>query len=410
MHKDRGLIVFFVPPKKIVNGGVMSIFSQCKESRRFNNIHNSDVIVCTYPGYDTYVKNDLFNNNEKVYSFDEVINKWKKLSRILLHIPETSLVLVADSLNHKYKEYLNRINYIHINVMTQNINLMRTPLEFSELLRITSNITQTTAHEKYTTQELSNLYHTPVHHLSVFIDKSQYSRSSFLEKKNLILYSPDQHPYKSRIVDSLNTIEGFETREIKDLSYNQYKDLIRQAKFCITFGEGLDGYFIESYLSGSVGISIYNDRFFSNPKFLELPSVFKDYQAMSRTIKKTILSLNDPKKFDDCVSRGNSLLEKIYDYKLYIKNLEEFYRGDYDIVPEKNMPQELIATILDSRERALETLAATQELLDKEKINKNKIQSEKNKIQSELANVMNSKSWKITEPLRTLSTTIRRFL
>ena len=80
----ENLIIFFIPEKKLVNGGIISIFSLCKESRRYFAIHKSSVIICTYPGGKTYSKNDLFNNDEKIFSFEEVMIKYPSLKRLII--------------------------------------------------------------------------------------------------------------------------------------------------------------------------------------------------------------------------------------------------------------------------------------------------------------------------------------
>ena len=53
-----------------------------------------------------------------------------------------------------------------------------------------------------------------------------------------------------------------------------YMDYIAKAMFVISFGEGFDGYFIQPCLVGSVGIAVYNERFFPDSSWKELDNVY----------------------------------------------------------------------------------------------------------------------------------------
>ena len=118
MQQERRLIIFFIPPEKIINGGILSIFSICKESRRFKDIHGADVVLSTYPGHKSYEKNDLFENNEVIYSFDEIV-KWGPLEYLQLHIPEYASSEIYQAIK-KYDNYTKVIPHISINIMNQN--------------------------------------------------------------------------------------------------------------------------------------------------------------------------------------------------------------------------------------------------------------------------------------------------
>lgn len=399
--KQSNLIVFFVPPEKVVNGGIMSIFSQCKEARRFYDVHKSETLICTYPGNKSYEKNDLFENDEKVYSFDQIINRFKKPNKIIIHVPETGVRVVNKAFQEKkYSSYLMQIKDVHINVMNQNIALMRNPSEFAELFKITQKVTQTTAHIRYTTQELSNKYQTPVHHLSVFIDPSQYNIVPYEKKKNLIIYSPDENPNKEKVLKIINSMGIFETKEIKGIPYEEYKKLASSAKFAITFREGFDGYFIESFFSGSIGMAVYNDDFFPDKSFLDIPSVFNDYDSMTNKLSETIKRLNEEKTFNDCVSKGKSKIEKIYSHEVYLRKMEAFYKGIYDFLPEQGTAAELIANILSNKDELIKQQVAARDRLKKQLAE----EEQKTKhLKIEFTNLINSRSWKLTKPLRKLN-------
>lgn len=411
------LIIYFVPPQKIVNGGVLSIFSQCKESRRFVSVHNSESVLCTYVDTETYRKNDLFENKEIIYSFNEVKKKWPNLKKLTLQIPECAVDITGERLQKKHFKFLEEIQSIHINVMVQNFELLQSPAEYKRLFKITPYVTQTTAHLKYTTQGLSNLYKTPVHHLSVFIDKSQYKNLSYRKKGDFILYTKDDHPMREEILKVIKSIDGFEAREIINLTYEEYKQQISRAKFCITLREGFDGYFIESFMSGSIALCIYNDVFFPDKSFLKLPTVFKSGSDMIKNLPKVIKSLDHSKKFDEVSKIGAEMVERIYDFNKYLDNLRRFYLEDYSILPNDDRYENVIGDILRIRDRSIdhykklsgedkkkigELRKEIRQLEKREKSLEKQKEQKIKQLEAELISLINSRSWKLTKPLRSL--------
>jgi len=79
---------------------------------------------------------------------------------------------------------------------------------------------------------------------------------------------------------------------IKNLSYKEYKRTIGRAKWAVTFGEGLDGYFVETIFSGGISFAVYNDHFFPD-EFKQLPTVFESYQEMELALPTMLEQLDD---------------------------------------------------------------------------------------------------------------------
>jgi hypothetical protein len=76
-QQSENLIIFFIPHyNNEISGGILSIFSLAKESRRFKEIHNSEVVLATFPEKISplYIKD--FLNDEPVYNFI-AIQKYK---------------------------------------------------------------------------------------------------------------------------------------------------------------------------------------------------------------------------------------------------------------------------------------------------------------------------------------------
>ena len=112
------------------------------------------------------------------------------------------------------------------------------------------------------------------------------------------------------------------------MTYEDYKETISRAKWALTFGEGLDGYFVETIFSGGIGFSVYNRKFFPED-FVSLRTVYGSYELLIQNIHKDISELDGEKAYVDYQNKQFSLCSKLYDYKNYLKNLEAFYRGKY---------------------------------------------------------------------------------
>jgi hypothetical protein len=69
--------------------------------------------------------------------------------------------------------------------------------------------------------------------------------------------------------------------------------LARRAKWSLTFGEGLDGYFAEPVWSGGVAFAVFNDRFFT-PAFAELETIYPSWAALMQRMPLDLQRLDEP--------------------------------------------------------------------------------------------------------------------
>lgn len=402
----ENLIIFFIPEKKLVNGGIISIFSLCKESRRYFAIHKSSVIICTYPGGKTYSKNDLFNNDEKIFSFEEVMIKYPSLKRLIIHIPEYITTEIYPRLISQM-DYLSKVGHIQINILNQNIQMMPPLSTIASLYAITKYITQTTAHIRYCTQEIADYYCIPTHLMSVAIDKKNYMHLEFSKKKNQIVISPDYHPKKKQVISRIKReLSSYEIIEVSGMKYEEYKKLIAESKFTITFGEGFDGYYIESIFSNTLAFAVYNEDFFPSEDYLNLDNIYKSYKSFSEEIVKTIKKNDSSAQYEKTVSDNCIKLEKIYDHNRYLKNIKQFYQSKYTYVPgEDSIINFLNNVTIESNKANFENINKINELqlslAESEELSRLK--------SANISDMLNSRSWKITRPLRVMSQGIKEF-
>lgn len=333
LKNHKKFVVFLIPPEEQVSGGIMSIFSLCRETRALLK-KDTTVILSTFPGTASYKRNTLFENDETIYDFTAVVKLLPKLESLTLHIPEYEISRITHSLIGHQPQFA-RLPHFLINILNQNMELMPSPQVTAGLYALSpALITQTTAHKRYTTQELSDRYNTPLLNFSVYLDTSQYETIPYNQKENIIAYSNDQHSDKDAILTKLKEqLPNYSLIEITGLSYEEYKALIKKSKYLITFGEGFDGYLIEGIFSGSITFAVYNDTFFASKEFLQYENIYRSYDDMSSRIINDIKVLDNEERYKTINQKNYTTLSEIYDRSIYLKNLKNFYSNDFTYLP-----------------------------------------------------------------------------
>ena len=333
-RNSKKLIIFLVPGadwksgKDRISGGVLSIVSICEETGTLKNIHDAETILCTLRGDHHFLKHETFLNKTPVFRFGQIPFFFRQTEEVTLHIPEFMVTSFLSSLVRDDVNWLRRKKEVHINIMNQNISLMP-PRETIESLKSMARLTTiTTAHQKYCTGEFRELYGVPIHKLSVWISPEKYLYKKWHQKEDLMVVSPDPHPAREKIFEHLQKVRGLKIQVIQNLTYEAYKELISKAKWSLTFGEGLDGYFIEPVFSGAVSFAVYNEEFFT-PDFKSLPTVYPSYDELLENICMQISELNDGEKFEAYNKQQFDLCAKYYSHDTYRDNIRKFYQGLY---------------------------------------------------------------------------------
>ncbi len=335
----ENLTVVVIPEKNAMSGAIYSFFRLAYYTKKhFKDDAEVLVMTRTYPTRETYAKQVHFNTDEIVFRFEQ-INKFKKVKNLTIHIPEYATKDFYKLINNKTKKYLSQIDNIHINILNQNINLMPEKEDFADLYKITSNITQSVSHLSYCTQEIADKYGLKTIYFNIPHEKLVYPFRTFSEKKDIIIYSPDNHHKKDSILKKIKReLPEFELLEIKHIKFEKFIKLTSEVKFSITFGEGYDGYFLSPVVEGGVGLAVYNEEFFPADEYKEHINVFLSYEDMEENIVNVIKKLNS----DEELYQKTQQIE----YDNYIKytpsrvNFEEylkrFINGDFDFDPKTN--------------------------------------------------------------------------
>jgi len=341
ISKDK-LILFFVPNDfNFISGGILSICSIFNSIKKFKNLHNSDVFASFLPHFkEKFAKYHRFKNDLVIFNFNEIITLYPELETLEIHIPEIFIKDLAETIGTEssFNEWLKNSKNIKINILNQNDFYMPEQNFIEKLKQITSNITMTVAHEKYATLDKKNQYNIPLHLFSPWVSPTPYHFCKYEEKENTIVLSPDAiekkiYPTSITREDVVmllrKELPNYRLVTIKDMKYDTYKSLIGKAKFAITFGEGLDGYFIEPLFSGSISFAVKNPIFF-NHQFEDVSTVFPSYEELMKGIVDAIKKLDNKKEYEDL---NNDLIQRaksIYSLERLESNIENYYLGNID--------------------------------------------------------------------------------
>jgi hypothetical protein len=319
----RQLIIFLAPGYDKVNGGIMSIVSLFTETLRLQPNHQARCVICTLPNEPPLLRYTRFENSATLLDFLDVLAYFSEVSDVLIHVPEFAIRSFVSNLDSKSLGKLKRLNTT-FNVLLQNVGLIR--FEDIALLRQYGNVTCTTAHRAYSGPDFEQRLGCPVHLLSVFISPEKYVRAEYGRKQNLLVISPDEHPSRNAILNRLQReLPALETRVIKGIPYAEYLDIIKRAKWALTFGEGLDGYFIETIFSGGISFAVYNDYFFTED-FRGLQTVYLTYDELAEQLIADMRRLDNERDYAEYQERQFEICSSHYCHARYIENLSSFYR------------------------------------------------------------------------------------
>jgi hypothetical protein len=330
------LIVFLIPGSdwatgnEKISGGTISIVSICEQTASMQDVHGAQTIMCTMNDDHLLLKHQMFANNTNVYRFEQLAGFFAGVTDLLIHLPEYMTEYFPGSLTVNDFRWMKQVKHLHLNIMNQNIRLMPEPQKIAVLKKLSDNITITTAHTKYCSKHYRNYYGFPIHKFSVWISPEQYKYVKWAEKENLLVVSPDAHPMKEAVLEKLKGIKGLTIQIIQNLTYEQYKALVCRAKWALTFGEGLDGYFIEPVFSGAVAFAVYNEEFFT-PDFKDLHTVYNSYETLYNRITADIEVLDEAEKFSVKQKQQFELCARYYNMDQYKKNIAAFYKGNYTL-------------------------------------------------------------------------------
>jgi hypothetical protein len=327
--KSRKLIIFMVPGGEYISGGILSIFSLHNFSREMLDTHGAEVLMSFFPGEGwatwRYV---MFDNDVTIYPFEMIMSACRRAEEILLHLPEYAAPAILESIGWDRLRALRLSHGLRVNILNQN-NLMMPGEEFLSRLRdCLPEATCTTAHKRYTTREHRLAWGLPTHLLPAWTAPDESPATPFETKKDLMIVSPDQSPYRERVLKRIAAeLPHIELKQISRMRYQDYLELEKSAKWSLTFGEGLDGYLLGVTLRGGLGLAVFNEDFFT-PEYRGLRTVFPGYDALEGGVVEVIKSLDNKAAFEECNAAMRPILEATWSPKLTREALRNYYASN----------------------------------------------------------------------------------
>lgn len=334
LHRAKKAIIFIVPSKGQMAGGIMSIFNFCHYSRMVQK--DCLCLIVTAPGDFTYARNETFENDELVYRWSQMRKNLTSVEDLIVHVPECLVNRFYKDLSKADMSFLKSVAKLKLNVLNQNINLMPDMKYIEKLYNLTSDVIHSTGFHKYTTQQVCNRFKLPLYYLPSFLNLDNCVWRGVEGKKKVVLYSNDHHPMKQQIIDRLRLeLADFDFVEINNLSYAEFLALIADCLFTISFGEGFDGYYIQPYYAGSIGITVYNEEFFPEAAIADFPFVYGSYQELGEKVSEDIKDIcEDKNKYSEVARHTHDyFVEHINKVNHTIEGLRNVYEERPTFLP-----------------------------------------------------------------------------
>jgi len=324
--RARRLIVFLTPGFDGPSGGIISIASIYRESAAIRRLHQSRVAICTIPGEPPLLKYTWFKNRNYLLDLETLLNRCKYLEYLLIHIPEYAVNQMSDWLG-SHRSKLENIKEVHLNVMVQHIDIMRSQ-DLNGLARF-GKVTCTTAHEAYTNAATRDALGVSLHRLSCCNGPERYTLTDYTQKQALLIVSHDEHPLKETVILAIKReCPELEIQVIQNLTFEEYLAVVQRAKWSLTFGEGLDSYFCDPVFCGGVSFAVFNERFFTS-QFAKLETVYPSWEVLMEKLTADLKRLDEPEAYKRCWKQAWDLLDDLYSTERFRENLRSFYRGEY---------------------------------------------------------------------------------
>ena len=326
----KKLIVQIVSPEDAISGGIMSFCGIYRLSKELKDIHDRDVIAVTCPGDTTHSGFTMFKNDMPVYRYEQIQTRLNDVDDVLVMLPELYAEYYYNYLKDHPEDMILNVEKRHLNILNQRVELMPKPEIITKLKRFFDQVTQTVAHYSYCSQEERERFGIPTHLLIPPIFK-EFKPRPYEEKEDIFLYSYDEQPWKKSILDAVQSAyPNMKLKMIWNISFDEYMELIGRAKWCMTFGEGLDGYFSEPYEAGSISFAVWNDIYFTSI-YKDLPSIFPSPEYAINHIADKMKELDNKEAYEETIKEVRRVHDIEYAGKRTPKDqLRDFFNGKYD--------------------------------------------------------------------------------
>lgn len=330
------IMVILIPEHNEMSGGIYSFFSIARAAYLLRHKHDYIVLLMTRPNrlHETYLHQRNFRNSETVFRFEQIV-RCREATTIYLHIPEYAAPTFVDLLEPETLDYLRARKHLYINILNQKVDIMPERHELEDIRALAHELTQSVAHHAYFGQSFADRYATPLLLLPAYTDLSPYEPLPAEEKQNLIIYSPDEAPWKQRMLETLAAgLPDYELREIRNINFDTFMDLATRCRFSITFGEGFDGYLAQPIYQGGVGFAVYNKEFFPSDELLSFYNIFASEEEILSDLVGRIRAMEaDLDLYRRTNEKMIAIYNSLYSRVDYLKRIEMLLNRQFELEP-----------------------------------------------------------------------------
>ena len=328
----KKLVIFLIPGIQRVVGGMLQVFSLHRLSREFFKGTEVDSLICWLPGEGwADHRYDGFNNDVTVFPLKMVLKLCAPKCELMIHLPEFAAERFCNSFGWDRLTSLRESNSLRINILQQNSDTMPSPSFIKQLLAIFSDLSSTVCNSAWVTVGERRRLGIPLHFLPTWYYPDDAPWQPYESKENLLIVSPDPNPNRDLIIGAIrNALPSLRIQVIWGLKYEQYLELERAAKWSITFGEGLDGYFYGPMLRGGVAFAVRNATF-DLPGLEEKTTIYPSYEVMANRIVEDIKALDSKVVYEAYNKSVRGPLKNEFGRDRTTQALAAFYRGEWTL-------------------------------------------------------------------------------
>ena len=325
----KKLIVFFIPSIQRVTGGTLQIFTLHRLTREFFKNTKTDALICWLPGGGWDLHHfDGFDNEVTIFPLEMVLRACNSNCELMFHLPEFAAFRVLERIGWKRLTQYREKHGLQINILNQNIEVMLDSSHLDRIKKIFPDLTCTAGNPAWASKSERQRLNIPIHVLPTWYYTDDAPWQPYESKKNLMIVSPDTNPHRDLILGALhNALPELEIQVIQGLKYEKYIELERAAKWSLTFGEGLDGYFYGPVLRGGVAFAVRNGTF-DLPGLEDLKTVYQSYEIMAEHIAADIRALDNTEAYEAYNEIVRSPLAHVLGRDRTADTLAAFYRNE----------------------------------------------------------------------------------
>ena len=334
---ERKLIIFFNVARDLVGGGMLSINRFVSNARELTEDTGYSIATSGVPLGRKAVSYTKFKAALPQIEL-RYLCELPLVEDVILFLPEVFSVQFAKDLSAPELAWLLSRKSLKIVVMNQNNDYLPPPIDVQRaLFPLTLDVVITTAHKRYCTARNASRYQIPFKQLTPFLPPMTFR--SFREKDRIFMLSPDKITKGQDGIDRDFVVEvlkmklpSFRFVTVENMSLDEYLDLASRAMFSLTFGEGMDGYYIEPILSGGMSFAIYNSTFFPN-NFEGKSGLFSSWKVLVDRLPGFVEDLLDPELYSENSANLRDALANEYSNERSRVDLRNAIIGDVDQVP-----------------------------------------------------------------------------